>query len=551
MKFISPEFSFRLKQFKKNSLVRPVGQLKEICQLARDAFLIKWSGLFYGDWYLKQYKDIADARLNPLIHYLRHGAYEGRDPNPLFRSEWYLRKNPEVAAVGENPLVHYICQGAHKGLGASAYFDLNWYVSQNKSIKPVGVYPLRHFLKIGTAEGRRPSSYISALSRWTESDKRENSPKLLMIDRIYPRPDMDSGSIDCLNYIGLFQEFGYRVFFAADEEYNIEPEIYKNLEEQGILCLNPADYLTIEKFIDSEIEGFSAVFLSRVFSGGRFYEWIRKRGPEVKIIFNTVDLHFIREMREAKVKEDSDKFHRALKTIARERYLAGQCDATIIVSDFERKYLEEGISKAKIFHIPLMRDCPGSGKDFSERNGICFIGNYLHSPNMDALEFFLDQIWPLVLNKKPLYRFYIIGPNLPEDIIERKDPNVEIFGHVSDLRDCLDRMRLSVAPLRYGAGVKGKVVTSLAHGLPCVASDVAVEGMELVKGLHVAVENNPVAFADRVVELHDDRDLWTGFSNEGWLFCAHNYSIQAGRERVADLLGSLKLPVIGNESMNF
>ncbi|MBN2322084.1 MAG: glycosyltransferase family 4 protein [Acidobacteria bacterium] len=499
--------------------------------------------MFDGAWYLKQYEDVADAGINPLVHYVRRGAREGRNPNPLFNGNWYLQQNPEIAAAGENPLAHYIRNGTDEGRNPSAYFDLDWYLARNKDVKASGMHPLRHFLKIGTIQGRRPSPHISAFRRWAEGGRNENLPKLLMIDRIYPRPDQDSGSIDCINYIGLFQEFGYRVFFAADEEYNSEPEVYRALEERDVLCLNPADFLTIESFIESEIDDFSVVFLSRVYSGGRFYELIRKKNPGIKIIFNTVDLHAIREMREAKIKEDSKILKRALKTIDRERHLAGRCDATIIVSEFERKYLAEEIPDDKIVHIPLMRDCPGRGKEFSDRGDICFIGNYSHNPNTDALKYFLDEMWPLIHARLPLCRFFIIGPNLPEDIKRRGDPNVEELGHVTDLKSTLDRMRLSVAPLRYGAGVKGKVVTSLACGLPCVATDVAIEGMGLVKDQHIAVENSPPAFADCVVRLYGDRNIWEKYSTEGWRFCTQNNSLKAGRQRMAGLLESLNLPV--------
>jgi glycosyltransferase involved in cell wall biosynthesis len=546
MKFISTMSASYKKKYFRYFRFHPVSQLKKIWQLVKDALCIARSGLFDSAWYLKQYKDIADAGINPLIHYLRHGAYEGRDPNPLFDSDWYLRKNPEVADAGDNPLTNYIHHGVRLKRNPSAYFDADWYISQYSDVANLHMHPLRHYLKYGAAAGNRPAPYESALRRWMKGNSKDNRPKLLIIDQSCPQPDQDSGSLDCVNYIKIFQEFGYRVFFASIEEYNLDPEIYKPLEERNVLCLNPVDYLTIDAFIEKEIESFSAVFLSRVFSGGRYFESIRNRNSKIKIIFNPVDLHAIREEREGRLFADSDTLRRASKTSGREIYLAGRCDATIVVSEYEKQYLEAKIPNGEIYHVPLMRDCPGRRKEFPDRDGVCFIGNYRHSPNIDALKYFLDCIWPLILDKHSGCKFYVIGSGPPEDLKNSENQNVIVLGHVPDLREWLNRIKVSVAPLRYGAGAKGKIVTSLANGLPCVATDAAIEGMGLTKGQHLIVENNPGDFADRVVELCENRDLWTEFSDKGWRFCAENFSHERGRGRMTELFENLGLPVSRN-----
>ncbi|MBN2318023.1 MAG: hypothetical protein JXR49_03060, partial [Acidobacteria bacterium] len=211
MKFLSTLFSRPMMVFLGRLLAHPLDQLKKVRQARRDALCIARSGLFDGAWYLGRYSDVADSGLHPLVHYVRRGAYEGRDPNPLFNSRWYLEKNPEVKADGGNPLAHFIRYGVPMGLNPSAYFDLDWYLAQNKSAITAGMHPLRYFLEAGVARGSRPSRHVTALSRWMKDGKNDRLPRVLMIDRIYPRPDRDSGSIDCMNYIGLFREFGYRV----------------------------------------------------------------------------------------------------------------------------------------------------------------------------------------------------------------------------------------------------------------------------------------------------------------------------------------------------
>ena len=500
--------------------------------------------LFDSAWYLQRYADVAQSGANPLAHYIYFGAREGRDPNPYFDSDWYLQQNPDIAESRTNPLAHYIHNGAAERRNPSPAFDSNWYLAQNSDAAVLGINPLKHFLGGGMVEGRLPKEPAPEDSiHRVELTVDASSPKILVIDSIYPRPDRDSGSIDTLNYIRLFQEFGYQVIFAADAEFNLNHDIHQPLEDNGVLCLRTANYASINRFIEQEGKGLAASFLSRVHCGGRFYEKIRSINPENRIIFNTVDLHGIREEREARLKKDFRAMNIALRTNERERYLARQCDATIVVSKIEQQWLETEAPGTRVLHVPLMRDCPGRQRGFEEREGICFVGSFLHTPNVDAVLYFLDSIWPSVHEKMPSCVFYIVGSNLPDEIASRRDPNVEILGHVPDLRELFEKMRLSVAPLRFGAGAKGKVVSSLANGLPCVATELATEGMNLQDGLHIAIENSPAGFASRVVRLYSDKEAWTRMSDGGCEFCSGEFSLNVGRKRLTALFEKLKLPV--------
>src|SRR5215471_20910549 len=120
------------------------------------------SGLFDAEWYLAQNPDVAAAGINPLVHYLRHGPADGRDPNALFDTKWYLAQNPDVAAEGINPLVHYLQNGAGEGRDPSPLFDTNWYLAQNRDVAAAGINPLAHYLRIGGVEGRYPSPSFNA-----------------------------------------------------------------------------------------------------------------------------------------------------------------------------------------------------------------------------------------------------------------------------------------------------------------------------------------------------------------------------------------------------
>jgi hypothetical protein len=140
------------------------GLKRRLIRTPSDQLLIGPSGLFDAKWYLARNPDVADARIDPLVHYLRHGPAEGRDPNPLFDSKWYLTQNPDVAAAEINPLVHYLRNGAREGRDPSAVFDTDWYLDQNPDVAAAGVNPLAHYLECGQFEGRNPNPSFNA--RW-------------------------------------------------------------------------------------------------------------------------------------------------------------------------------------------------------------------------------------------------------------------------------------------------------------------------------------------------------------------------------------------------
>ena len=168
---------------------------------------------------------------------------------------------------------------------------------------------------------------------------------------------------------------------------------------------------------------------------------------------------------------------------------------------------------------------------FTDRTDILFVGGFQHRPNADGVSWFVREIWPLIRLSIPAASFRVIGPN-PELLSLPPSPGVELWGHVPDLEPHFARAKLSVAPLRYGAGVKGKIVTSLASGVPVVTTGIGAEGMGLTDGLDVLLANDPAEFARQIVLLWFNARRWTALSAAGRAFVAENYS----RERAASIL---------------
>jgi glycosyltransferase involved in cell wall biosynthesis len=184
-----------------------------------------------------------------------------------------------------------------------------------------------------------------------------------------------------------------------------------------------------------------------------------------------------------------------------------------------------------------VHEVPGARRAFEARRDLYFVGSFQHPPNVDAMRWFVAAVWPLAATRLPDARFHVVGSGLdPALARELAGERVEVHGHVADLDPYLDGCRLAVAPLRYGAGVKGKVNLAMAHGQPVVATPVAIEGMNLVDGEDVLVAADAGSFADAIVRLYHDAVLWQRLSDRGAENVRRHFSFDAAREALARIL---------------
>ena len=181
-------------------------------------------------------------------------------------------------------------------------------------------------------------------------------------------------------------------------------------------------------------------------------------------------------------------------------------------------------------------------RPFAERDGILFIGSFAHTPNIDAVLWFASDVLPIVHEWIPDLRFHVIGLNPPDEVRELASDRVLIEGFLEDVEDQFDRRRLSVAPLRYGSGVKGKVNQSMAYGLPCVATPVAVEGMDLDWESEIAVAEGARDFAEAVAAVYEDEALWSTLAMNSSASIARSFSMQVAEANILKMLREHDFP---------
>ena len=277
--------------------------------------------------------------------------------------------------------------------------------------------------------------------------------------------------------------------------------------------MTEADAPSIQAFVERFGRHVDLFVLNRVGTGGQFLELIRYNSPEAKIVFNKVDLHYIREARAARLSGDVIALAQAERTRDREEFLVGKSDLTLVVSSVEQEVLAASVPGAATLVLPLARRIRAPQVSFSQRSGIGFVGGFEHAPNIDAIRHFLADIWPIIYARDPSMRFDIVGSHLPDDVLQGVVGNVRYLGPIDSLDDWLDSLRMSIAPLRIGAGAKGKVASSLCSGLPCILSKVAAEGMDLQDEVNVLVGNSTIDFAEKIIKLHNDPELWARLSS--------------------------------------
>jgi O-antigen biosynthesis protein len=177
-------------------------------------------------------------------------------------------------------------------------------------------------------------------------------------------------------------------------------------------------------------------------------------------------------------------------------------------------------------------DVPGSKTPFALRRDWLFIGSFQHRPNVDAVLFFVQQIFPLVSSRLRDAKFYIIGDNAPPEIVALANEKIAVTGLQRDARPFFDSVKLSVAPLRFGAGVKGKINQSMGFGVPVVATSVAVDGTELRDREDILVADEPQDFAEALIQLYESEELWSRLSENGVRKTRELYSVEAARKKL-------------------
>jgi glycosyltransferase involved in cell wall biosynthesis len=346
-------------------------------------------------------------------------------------------------------------------------------------------------------------------------------PRALVIDAHLPAAGRDAGSNAILSHIRALQQLGYAVSVApADAMARPDPDAVTALREAGVACCAAPFYASVEDVLCGQAGCIDVVYLHRAGIASRYLGLARRHLPNARILFSVADLHHLRLERQAAVEQRPELLAASRRVRLEECVAAWQADAVLTHSAEEAALLRKLVPEANVHRVPWAVPTRAASVRFADRHGVVFVGSYAHEPNVDAACWLVEAVMPLVWLHDPDIACLLAGTGMPPAVRRLERLGAEVLGAVDDIGAVFDRVRLSAAPLRYGAGVKGKVLDSLASGVPCVMTPVAAEGIGLPPSLRALVAGDAAGLAALILRLHGDAE-------------AHRKAARAGRALVA------------------
>ncbi len=369
-------------------------------------------------------------------------------------------------------------------------------------------------------------------------ERSQGKPLILVVDHYVPTFDKDAGSRTTFQYLKMFLEKGYVVKFLGDNFLHEEP-YSTELEQMGIEILYGEEYQTgIWEWIDKNKDMIDIAYLNRPHIAVKYVDYLKKN-TDIKLIYYGHDLHYLREYREYELtgdiqkKRDSD-YWKSIELSLMEK---------VAVSYYPSCVEEEAIHKARpdvnvkaitaYVYEEFRDDIP---MDFGKREGLLFVGGFAHPPNADGVLWFVNEVFPLIRQKLGA-TFYVVGSNAPDEITALNDPDngIVIKGYVTDeeLGELYSSCRLVVVPLRYGAGVKGKVIEAVYNGSAIVTTWIGAEGIPDAETV-MKIADGAEAFADEVVALYNDVDECRRMSEKTQEYIRDHFSVDAAWSVIED-----------------
>lgn len=344
-------------------------------------------------------------------------------------------------------------------------------------------------------------------------DRSGKQKTVVVVDHYVPHYDKDAGGRCTYFYIKLMKAMGLHVIFIGDNFFKHEPYTTE-LQQMGVEVLYGSEYAkNIHQWIKSNGQYLDYVYLNRPHIAIKYMDSFKKN-TNAKIIYFGHDLHYLREMRNYEITKKPALLKSAEEWKKTEFSLFEQADVIHVVGSFEQKVLQEQFPDKPVRNIPLfpydhLYSEAGAIPSYDSRQDLLFVGGFNHAPNFDGVMWFIENILPSVKESLPNIKLYIVGSNPPDELKALQSDSIVITGYVTDeeLENYYNRSRIVVVPLRYGAGVKGKVIEAMYYQVPIVTTSIGSEG--IVAGeTALTVVDEESSFAESIIRLYRDRNEW-------------------------------------------
>lgn len=358
--------------------------------------------------------------------------------------------------------------------------------------------------------------------------ERETKRRAIVVDHFVPTYDKDSGSVRMLSILKILQELNFKVVFWP-ENRAYHDRYTRQLQRMGIEAMYGD--IDFETYLKANGKHIDLIILSRPYVAINFI-YAARNLTDARIIYDTVDLHFLRESRRVQYEVQ----HAAEHWKNMELFLAHQSDDTLVVSPVEKQILEQETRDCKVSVISNIHSLECCHNSYDKRKGLMFIGGFMHPPNEDGIIWFVKSIFGQIAARIPDIHLYVVGSNPTDPVKSLASDRVTVTGYVEDVTPYFEQARVFVSPLRYGAGVKGKIGQSMSYGLPVVTTSIGAEGMNLKDGETAMIADEESAFADKVIEVYHNRMLWENLSLNARKLIENQFSPRVMKQKLRELI---------------
>jgi len=365
---------------------------------------------------------------------------------------------------------------------------------------------------------------------------------LLVIGEWLPAPDRQAGLLRLFRLLEILAA-RYRVHFVtckildqiSNYGINAVAGYEAGLQKLGI-TVHYGDHYVLNRVLHRN--RFAIVLFEHYRFAEPYIDQVRLLQPQARTVIDTIDISFERLLSKARATGKRSDLKAARREKVAELAVYRRCDVVIAISDQDKATLLREDSNLTVEVIPLIIHAPElrSPRIGSSANGsscsLLFVANFEHTANVDAILLFCATIFPGIKAAIPHARLKLVGNGPPEAVRNLANKDVEVLGFVPDISPYYANSDISVAPLTWGGGLKGKVAEAMGYGLPVVATSIAIDGFGLHPGEDVVLGDTPAEFISGVVKLHEDRSYYERISANGWKFVDANYSLNAVKTRV-------------------
>ena len=376
-----------------------------------------------------------------------------------------------------------------------------------------------------------------------------NGKNVLIIEHTILTPDQDCGSKYMFHFIKTLLKLDYNVYFFQTNFNGSATKYIQDLQSRGVFVTLPHHnkwYNSIDLLLKENFNLFNYIFVSRFDKMNLFYNVIRKYNPSAKLCFQTHDLNFLRFERQQQrgllnIDNDGIDWHRT-----QELEFIRKCDISILVSDYEYNLLHTTyhIDQKKLFHYPIFFDSIQRKVDYNPlSNNIIFIGS-THTPNVDSILYFIEHYYPKIIEKIPNIMLHIVGScckKIDKKYINNYKANIKLHFHVSNskLENLFSISKLSIIPLLYGAGLKGKVLDSFNNSVPMITSTIGAEGIICSNYESIIILDYEEDYVDKFVRIYKDNDLLRKISQNSKKVFEEKYSCKNSTKYCKELFDKI------------